>query len=396
MPLIAKALIVLPSNSTTEVLASSATYTGTAEKMAGDSFLDQLWFWSRETDSVITVVYTDQPGTLYMEQSTDGTNWDSSLSYDVEANSNEFHRLTVTRQYFRVRFTNTGTSTQTYIRLQTMTGDSTQVSTPQNIHITDDADSLLVRSANEEEIMQGKIKGSYLISKYGANTDVDAAEDINDSGGDYTGQPTAAAENFEVLSSSEADTNTSGTGARQLQCFYLNDDYEMFDSNGVFLSFTVNLAGQSVVDSGVSGMRIWRCKVILSGSGGTNAGVITVRWATTESVIFTTILVGYGQSEITAFTIPAGYTGYLRRFGSQMTDNQASNTAQMILRYRDFGSNTYRRVRPYIVGVNANYERRFYGGDKLEEKTDFLMRALSVGSANAVITGDYAILLIKN
>ena len=120
-------------NSSSTVLAAGATFTGTAELV--------VMF-----PSVIASLKTDQDGTLYLEFSPDGTNWDSSLSYSVAASTNEVHRLTITRKYFRARFTNTSASPQTYFRLQVLFGDHTSLVSPMSAGIQADADATVSRS----------------------------------------------------------------------------------------------------------------------------------------------------------------------------------------------------------------------------------------------------------
>ncbi len=246
----------------------------------------------------------------------------------------------------------------------------------------------------ELAVMRGLIGGQYIVSKFGENADVDAAEDIWGGGGDYTGFPTASAENFEVFSSSANDT-LAGTGARTVRIFYFDDDYNAFDANGAFLYVDVNLNGTTGVDSGVSGMRVWRVKVTSSGSGQTNAGDITVRWITTTSNIFAIVQTGIGQTNQTNFTIPDGYTGYIKRYSSSMNDNTA-NEAEMAIKVRDFGSNTFRLIRPFVVTTTADISRNLYGGIQLEEKTDFVFRCTAITNANGIITVSYGLHLSKN
>jgi hypothetical protein len=119
-------------NSSSDALASGATFTGTAYDVS-------------EYGSVVCAVKTDKDGTLYMEFSPDGTNWDSSLSFSVSASVNEVHRLSVTRKWFRVRFTNTGGSLQTYFRLQSLAGSQPILTSALNSTVQTDADAVLTR-----------------------------------------------------------------------------------------------------------------------------------------------------------------------------------------------------------------------------------------------------------
>lgn len=120
-------------NSSTTALSAGATFTGG-------------WQFADDFPSLILAVKTDQAGVLYLDFSPDGTNVDSTLSYDVAAATNEVHRVTVTREYFRVRFTNTSASPQTYFRLQTLKGEQYPLSSPLNLTMQSDADAMPVKA----------------------------------------------------------------------------------------------------------------------------------------------------------------------------------------------------------------------------------------------------------
>ena len=121
------------TNSTTSALNNGATFTGTATDVSA-------------YPSVVVAVKTDQNGMLYIDFSPDGTNWDSTLSFDIEASINEVHRITVTRKYFRIRIYNNSGSNQTYLRAQTLIGAQQSLTSPLNSTIQTDADSLVTRS----------------------------------------------------------------------------------------------------------------------------------------------------------------------------------------------------------------------------------------------------------
>lgn len=120
-------------NCTATALTSGSTWTGEWERVA-------------PYNTVTCAVKTDQAGTLYMEFSPDGVNADSSLSYDVSASMNEVHRLTVTRLYYRARFTNSSGSNQTYFRLQSLFGDQPLLTSTLTSSIQNDNDAIVTRS----------------------------------------------------------------------------------------------------------------------------------------------------------------------------------------------------------------------------------------------------------
>lgn len=369
-------------NSSRAALASGGTYTGTWER---NSYPD-----------VMVSCQTDSDGTLYFDFSNDdGANYSTfpTGGFAVASGIHEFHTAIKGPRSFRVRLVN-GSGTPTYLRLHTYYGVFRQANAPLTQVIAQDSDAIVTRTDTEDEVMRGKVSGEYILPKFGRNPDVDGAEDIWNGGGDYTGFPTTTAEEFQVLSSSASDT-AAGTGARTIRVYYLNSAYEMFDSTGAYLSFDVTLNGTTSVNSGVTGMRVWRAVVLTSGSGQTNAGNITVRWRTTTSVIFCLIPTGFAHTQISNFTIPAGYTGYLKSYRASM-DDLTSNSATLALKVRDFGSNTFRLRRPFVISTTKDVSVQLYGGDQLSEKTDLCFRATSVANANGIVTCGYGLRLVKN
>ncbi len=124
---------ILTSNSSSDILAAGATYTGTAVDVSAYA-------------SVVLSLKTDQTANLFCDFSVDGINWDSVLTFSVTASVNEVHRITVTRQYFRCRVTNTSGSSQTYMRLQCLLGSQQQLTSSLSSTVQTDADALVTRS----------------------------------------------------------------------------------------------------------------------------------------------------------------------------------------------------------------------------------------------------------
>ncbi len=250
------------------------------------------------------------------------------------------------------------------------------------------------RGETELNVMRGNVDGELIVPRFGFNSDVDAAEDIWSGGGDYTGFPTTAAEIFEVSSSSPNDT-AAGTGAQRVRIFYLDDDYNMFDSNGTFLFFEVDLNGSTWVDNATTGVRIWAAEVIRSGSSQTNEGDITVRWKTTTTVIFAVISAGISIAQLSNFTVPAGYTGYIKTIKIWMNDLSA-NDAQIAVKVIDFGTNTIQLIGPLLLTTEKNIDVELYGGISELAKTDMCIRCLAVTNPNAIIAAHYSIHIVKD
>lgn len=68
------------------------------------------------SDRITGAVFSDQVGTIYIEQSGDGTNWDISTNYAVAAGDGEGFSEEVLLPFVRVRYLNGGIA-QTVFRL---------------------------------------------------------------------------------------------------------------------------------------------------------------------------------------------------------------------------------------------------------------------------------------
>lgn len=369
-------------NSSSTPLTNGSTFTGVGVDTTGHH-------------SVITAVKTDQDGTLYMEFSPDGVNWDSSLSYSVTAGLNDVHRLTITRRYYRTRFTNNSGSDQTYFRLQTMINGGTALSAPLNLSVQQDADAIVARTVSEEvSIAEGKFTGYSITNKFGTNADVDATtspEDIWEGGGAYTGWATAG-QAVQAISSSTDDVNTSGTGAWTVRAICL-------DSNYVQQTITFTLNGQTAVTgSGTNSTDIIRChtaQVVTAGSGGVNAGIITIRQATTTTNIFLSMLAGRNQTNCSCFTVPAGKTAYMRHMHIAATKGQSGINVEGNIWTRSYGG-VFRSRRPFLLTNSFQIDQLIYGGLVFTEKSDIILRATSTSTTAVKISAGYDLVLIDN
>lgn len=285
--------LVSTANSSTVTLASAATFTGTAENVS-------------RFNSVIVSVKTDFDGTLYMEFSTDGTNWDSSLSFPVAATTNEVHRLTVSKKYYRTRFTNTSGSTQTYFRLQTLFGSFQTLTSSLNSQMQSDADAIAVRPLDfNSMVSEGLYQNRSIVFKEGVNFDIDTAtvpEDIWNTGGTYTGFPTSAAAGEIVVAG--ADTGTV---------------YYSYMATDTDTDYTIGSKAITGAGTYSLGHNIWRSNFAYFDNGSTaNVGLITLRHTATPANVFWTIDASYGQTECAAYTVPYNSTLYIDRFNGNL------------------------------------------------------------------------------
>jgi len=134
------------SNNSTTPLNTGITFTGTSEL--------------NNTPDVQVSCKTDQNGILYFDFSNDNVNWDTFpvSGFPVTAGIHEFHNAVKGPRYFRVRFTNSSLSNQTYLRLYTYYGTFRQLNSPLLRTINSDDDATTVRSILLGETDGGQFK----------------------------------------------------------------------------------------------------------------------------------------------------------------------------------------------------------------------------------------------
>ncbi len=378
---------VSANNRSTVPLNAAATFTGISEL--------------NNFPTVLITCISDQDGTLYADFGPDGTNWDSTLTFSTNAGLQETHRLTKGARYFRVRFTNNSSSNQTYLRLNSYFGDLPVLTSALNSTIREDADAQIVRSIESElDIAAGRFQGYEIVNKFGTNGDIDSGsvpEDIWEGGGVYTGFPSTA-ETLRAVSSNTNDT-LGGTGAEKIRVQAMTTSYEW-----VAVTFTLSGTTPVAPDSPYTSttfLRVHTGTVIQSANGANtsfNAGVITVRHTTTTANVFLTIQIGRNQSNCAAYTIPAGYTGYMRflhvaiRGTGQLAQSQAVEGAIYV---RAIGMPPRTR-RPFIVTTNYRLTDNIYGGLVFNEKTDINLRITTASANDISVNGGYDLLLVKN
>lgn len=247
---------------------------------------------------------------------------------------------------------------------------------------------------DELAITRGAAAGLHIVNVFGYHPNVAAAGDIWDGGGDYTGWPLGVpAETFEAVSTSSDDA-LGGTGARSVRLWYLNDQLEGYDEGGEPLTTSITLDGTTPAQTLMAGMRVVAAEVISVGSGGTNAGDITVRWSTTTGVVFAVIKAGAGAAQVGAFTVPAGYTGYLKRYSAQVEDATGARAA-LEFKLHDWSTGASRALRPFYAARDAAHARELFGGVRLTQRTDICLRAASVSAPCSVAAG-FDLLLVEN
>lgn len=254
-------------NSSEIALLSDETFTG-------------KWEDCSSYDTVACAVKTDIASTLYIEFTSrpETDTVDSSLTYNISAGINEVHRLTITRQFFRLRLVN-GSSAQTYLSMDCMLGNHPQLSAPVNLSVGLDADATVVRPTNfADEVLIGRRPGIRNFTKFGYRTGLTAASGEQtiweDSGTNFT--PMTTASTFTIAFNNATD-GLGTTGALSVFLDYI-------DSDGLAQQTQIVLDSSGSQVTSFSGLGINRASIVTSGSVNTNTNTITITETTGGTV----------------------------------------------------------------------------------------------------------------
>lgn len=225
---------------------------------------------------------------------------------------------------------------------------------------------------------------AFTVAKFGREPDVDTGNvpvDVWNGGTVYTGFPTGAAENVQVFSSSASDTGV-------VTILGLDGDYNR-------TTRTVTLTGTTPVTvSGGTMTRIHSANYNNSSGTTFNVGTITARHVTTTANVFFVMPIGRSQTAVSAYTIPAGYTGLLvEGSGSVFGSSTASVDGSFWI--REFGRSPRLR-RPFTIAHDSPFYDKIYGGISLPEKTDIIARITASSANNVSVTVKYDLLVVPN
>lgn len=217
------------------------------------------------------------------------------------------------------------------------------------------------------------------VTALGLNPDIDAASiaapaDIWTGGGVYPWM--TGATSLEAVSDNVADAS-AGTGARTIRVNGLNTAFEE-------IAETVTMNGTTPVALVNQYYRINSVLTMLVGSGGVNAGAITIR-NVGAGVARAIVPAGYGITKQSQFTVPAGYT--LQVTSLLFSINQpTSQRDAVITTYVKNDGQSYRL--PLEVSVDGQpYRHDGLPGISVPEKADFGLRCTYVSTTNTNITG---------
>lgn len=221
--------------------------------------------------------------------------------------------------------------------------------------------------------------------KFGANLDIANAgtEDIWGSATAYV--PLTANTQFEIASSSSDDKSTAGTGARTVKVYGLKADWTLAEE-------TISMHatnGQTAVNLADTYMAIYRLKVMTAGSGGKNAGKITVKINAGADQCH--IETGYNQSTHGHFPVPAGYTALI---DSVLVSTDAASGVNAKVYVLDTLNNNLKTVKWNIQATGI--PREFKKPQIVTEKSHIIWEATNGSGGTAFVSIDMDIRLVPN
>ena len=229
----------------------------------------------------------------------------------------------------------------------------------------------------------GLISGYERASGWGNNPDVDTGtlpEVISPLGTSAVPWMNTAT-SLEILSANAADT-AAGTGARTVAVFGLDASYNR-------VTVTVTLNGVTPVALGTQLVAINQVRVMTQGSGGTNAGLLTVRDAGGGT---TRILVPAGRSisQCSGYTVPAGYTLQINRHLASI--NRTETAGRWITYTGAFqlwdGTQYGPVILPLDIAVSDTAIATFHAepGLVLPERSRFWLQVTALSGSNTDVT----------
>lgn len=228
------------------------------------------------------------------------------------------------------------------------------------------------------------------IEKFGANLSVGSdLETIWEPGGIYEYLTTASV--VSAVSDEAGDTAPSGTGARTIELQGLDANYNTITE----IISTGGTGGGNV--SSQEFLRIFRAIVKTAGSTGTNDGNITIEAGATTVISIGTHGTGinkegFGQSQTSVYTIPAGKTGYITQWSVGSSIYNSGVQAYLLVSEPEDG----KVLRTKDIMFLNNYSIKDYKVPLLvPEKADIEVRAYDTATGIPISTS-YNIILVDN
>ena len=165
-------------------------------------------------------------------------------------------------------------------------------------------------------VSKGSVPGHTLERKFGANPTIGTVEEDIYQGSTTYPWPTTC-ETLRIKAGGDVNDTAAGTGARAIVIIGLDTNWDELTSG------SIATAGASASAATASCFRrVYRAYVTDVGTyTGANTGAIEIE-NTSSGQVLANIGAGFGQTQLTMFTIPNGKTGYLNRIFANVSGSK--------------------------------------------------------------------------
>lgn len=227
------------------------------------------------------------------------------------------------------------------------------------------------------DIAKDLITDHVAIHKFGANADIDNAEEVIMTQGGMINYLTSAEVPKIKSSSADDDGDPEGAGAWTVTIYGL-------DANWDIQNETVTLNGQTLVTLANSYIRVFRmivetCSVPINA----NVGILTL-YQNDGTTSMIEIAAGRGKTQFSAFTVPNGKKLFITHFGITEVNNRRVK-ARLYTRDNTVTSSPF-RIQEETSIINAQSERSFMLPLVFGQKTDVELRGIG-DQTNSDCTG---------
>lgn len=241
----------------------------------------------------------------------------------------------------------------------------------------------------ELQLARGLIDGHKTLFKFGNNPDSNGTLETVWSHSTLYVYPTAAT--VMKVSSTSANDNIAGTGARTVLIAGLDADYNE-------VSEIVTLTGQTPVLTTTVFLRVFRAYVVTAGVSNTAAGTIYIGdgvvTAGVPASVYAEIPLGENQTLMAMWTVPAGYTFYMYRGSFSAASNNAAQYVLGKFMVRPLGG-VFRNAADVTANSNV-IQYDFEIPLAIPEKADIEARVIALSGTNFYITASFEGVYILN
>lgn len=371
--------VVALDNSSSLLLTSGSTFTGST---------DDVFAYS----SIAVNVFASHPGTLYIKQSMNGTNFDHVKTFPIGANRGETHAVVVSCRYCQISYTN-GDTDQTTFRLQTIYHLYKSIETSKtalNSILDEDSDSQLVRVSNDPtfDLVTGRLLKRKQVKVYGYTNElrVNITQMIRDEGtADTDAVFLAAPSVIRVKAGGSVNDAAAGTGVRSVLVKGLDGNYNPIEE-------VIPTAGASAgADSTLTFLRVFSAKADTVGTLTVASGNINIE--SSAGVQLARISAGNSISARATYTVPAGYSAYVK---SVKASCPADKLGWFDLMVKEYGADKPKidYLRWQAQGTSNSEENIDYS-IKVDEKSDIWISGISEGGTIKDVNAELTLLLIN-